>query len=128
MNLHRGRNNPTSDFVEITEPLGSLCALRSWGALHVSSLRLSLRSLRLCVEKTASSTLISGRRLPFQDLFQNIVLFQPIALRMEVQQNPVPQYRAVERPDVLVGQVIPALHQGSRFGRQYQELRRADAA
>src|ERR1017187_6546820 len=47
--INRGRNNPVSDPVEVTESLcflRSLCVLRFWVALHFSSLRLSPR---LCV-------------------------------------------------------------------------------
>src|ERR1035438_1464900 len=68
--LNRSRNDATSNFVEITEPLCSLCVLRSCVALHFSSLRLSLRSLRLCDEFTSS--LFPRRRLPLQYLFQHI--------------------------------------------------------
>ena len=42
---------------------------------------------------------------------------------MEVQQDSVPQHRSIERADILVSDVVAALHQRPRLGGQYQELR-----
>ena len=41
---------------------------------------------------------------------------------MEIQQDAVPQDRDVQRPDVLVRNVVAAFHQRSRLRAEYQEL------
>ncbi len=50
-----------------------------------------------------------------------------VGFGLEVQQNAMPQNGLHQRGDIFVGHVIAALHQRPGFGRQYQELRRADA-
>src|ERR1035438_1108755 len=46
---------------------------------------------------------------------------------MEIEQDAVAQHGNVERPDVFVGDVIAAFHEGFGLGGQYQELGGADA-
>src|SRR5579864_6925304 len=62
------------------------------------------------------ASLFSRRGLSFEDPLQDVVLFQPVRLRVEIQQNPVPQNRSVQRPNVLIGHVISIFHQRPRFG------------
>src|ERR1039457_2917719 len=91
MNFHRGRDDPMRDPAKIYP----FRALPSRVTLHSSSLRLPLR---LCVSAgnhLLDQPLLPGRWLPLQYLLQDIVLLQPVALRMEVQQNPVSQHRYI---------------------------------
>ena len=59
---------------------------------------------------------------------QYLVRIDPLRLRVEVQQNPVPQNRSRQRRDVVVGHVVPLAAQGPRLCPQHNELRRANAS
>src|SRR5215475_3761242 len=61
----------------------------------ISNLCVSSAPLRLCGGKPPS--LLPRSRLPLQDFLQDVVLLQTIGFGMEVQQDPVPQHRDVQR-------------------------------
>src|SRR5579864_1091191 len=90
------------------------------------ALRNLVFSPRLCVSAVHAS--VPGRRLPVEQLLQNVVLAQPVRFRMEIQQNAVAQNGDEQRADVFVGNVVAALHQSAGLSAEHQELRSADAA
>ena len=86
VNFNGRRNNPVGDRIQVDASIRH-CSV----ALHFSAL--SLRSLRLCVEAEAS--LVSRRRLPVQDLFEDVVLLQAVGFRVEVEEDSVAEDRDV---------------------------------
>src|SRR4051812_30188348 len=71
--------------------------------------------------------LVPRSRLPFEDLFQDIVLLQAVRLGMEVQQDTVAEDGDIEGAHILKGHMVAALHQRLGFRCKHQELRGADA-
>src|SRR5689334_6272656 len=85
---------------------------------------LSFMSKKLCVSSASprlcgkdSPGLVARRWLRLQYSSQNVILLEPVALGVEVQQDAVSQHRRVEVSHVFVRDVIAALHQGSRLSR-----------
>src|SRR5580700_6606015 len=68
-----------------------------------------------------------GRRHGLEQAVQDLVRIDAIRLRVEVQQDAMPEHGDGQRSDVVVGDVITAARQGAGLGSQYDELRGANA-